>query len=114
MQRRCEKTIKSRFGGNEASKKNKANDNSKRLGKNKESNALMTLDGECVDWTSHSEYEQDNYAFMACNSSGLNTEVTSCSKECKESYVKLKKLYDEQREQLGDASIEIQALIRKN
>ncbi|GJZ74487.1 ribonuclease H-like domain-containing protein [Tanacetum coccineum] len=36
-------------------------------------------------------------------------EVTSCSKECKESYAKLKKLYDEQREQLGDASIEIQA-----
>ncbi|GJW85414.1 putative ribonuclease H-like domain-containing protein [Tanacetum coccineum] len=40
---------------------------------------------------------------------GLDTEVTSCSKECKESYAKLKKLYDEQREQLGDASIEIQA-----
>ncbi|GKA00855.1 hypothetical protein Tco_0673520 [Tanacetum coccineum] len=101
--------IKSRFGGNEESKKNKANDNSKRLGKKEESNALMTLDGGCVDWTSHSEDEQDNYAFMACNSSGSDTEVTSCSKECKESYVKLKKLYDEQREQLGDASIEIQA-----
>ncbi|GKF80484.1 ribonuclease H-like domain-containing protein [Tanacetum coccineum] len=43
-----------------------------------------------------------------CNS-GSDTEVTSCSKECKESYAKLKKLYDEQREQLGDASIEIQA-----
>ncbi|GJX13453.1 ribonuclease H-like domain-containing protein [Tanacetum coccineum] len=51
----------------------------------------------------------ENYAFMAYNSSGLDTEVTSCSKECKESYAKLKKLYDEQREQLGDASIEIQA-----
>ncbi|GJY24041.1 hypothetical protein Tco_0397699 [Tanacetum coccineum] len=36
-----------------------------------------------------------------------NTEVTSCSKECEEPYAKLKKLYDEQREQLGDASIEI-------
>ncbi|GJY60773.1 putative ribonuclease H-like domain-containing protein [Tanacetum coccineum] len=43
-----------------------------------------------------------------CNS-GSDTEVTSCSKECKESYAKLKKLYDEQREQLGDASITIQA-----
>ncbi|GKA03279.1 hypothetical protein Tco_0676060 [Tanacetum coccineum] len=42
-----------------------------------------------------------------CNS-GSNTEVTSCSRECVESYAKLKKLYDEQREQLGDASIEIQ------
>ncbi|GJR72789.1 hypothetical protein Tco_0085154 [Tanacetum coccineum] len=43
-----------------------------------------------------------------CNS-GSDTEVKSCSKECVESYAKLKKLYDEQREQLGDASIEIQA-----
>ncbi|GJZ51860.1 hypothetical protein Tco_0606375, partial [Tanacetum coccineum] len=101
--------IKSRFGGNEESKKNKANDNSKRLGKKEESNALMTLDGGCVDWTSHSEDEQDNYAFMACNSSGSDTEVTSCSKECKESYAKLKKLYNEHREQLGDAGIEILA-----
>ncbi|GJU69382.1 putative ribonuclease H-like domain-containing protein [Tanacetum coccineum] len=46
---------------------------------------------------------------MAYNNSGSNTEVTSCSKECEESYAKLKKLYDEQNEQLGDASIEIQA-----
>ncbi|GJS39724.1 ribonuclease H-like domain-containing protein [Tanacetum coccineum] len=46
---------------------------------------------------------------MAHNNSGSNTEVTSCSKECEESYAKLKKLYDEQREQLGVASIEIQA-----
>ncbi|GKF42457.1 hypothetical protein Tco_0125799, partial [Tanacetum coccineum] len=41
--------------------------------------------------------------------SGSNNEVTSCSKECEESYAKLKKLYDKQREQLGVASIEIQA-----
>ncbi|GKA22073.1 hypothetical protein Tco_0708035 [Tanacetum coccineum] len=103
------KAIKSRFGGNEESKKNKANDNSKRLGKKDESNALITLDGGCVDWTSHSEDDQDNYAFMACNSLGSDTEVTSCSKECKESYAKLKKLYDEQRAQLSNASIEILA-----
>ncbi|GJQ98990.1 putative ribonuclease H-like domain-containing protein [Tanacetum coccineum] len=45
---------------------------------------------------------------LKCNS-GSDTKVTSCSKECVESYVKLKKLYDEQREQLGNASIEIQA-----
>ncbi|GJW51636.1 putative ribonuclease H-like domain-containing protein [Tanacetum coccineum] len=36
-----------------------------------------------------------------CNS-GSDTKVTSCSKECKESYAKLKKLYDEQRKQLDD------------
>ncbi|GJX92851.1 hypothetical protein Tco_0347437 [Tanacetum coccineum] len=40
---------------------------------------------------------------------GSDTEVTSCLKECVESYAKLKKLYDEQREKLGDASIEIKA-----
>ncbi|GJV37967.1 putative ribonuclease H-like domain-containing protein [Tanacetum coccineum] len=56
-----------------------------------------------------SEDEQENYALMAYINSRSDTEVTSCSKECKESYAKLKKLYDEQREQLGDASIEIQA-----
>ncbi|GJV26232.1 hypothetical protein Tco_1378927 [Tanacetum coccineum] len=88
---------------------NKEKDNRRRSGKQEDSKALVTLDGEGVDWTSHSEDKQENYAFMACNSSGSDTEVTSCSKECKESYAKLKKLYDEQREQLGDASIEIQA-----
>ncbi|GJY78101.1 putative ribonuclease H-like domain-containing protein, partial [Tanacetum coccineum] len=62
----------------------KAKDNGRRPGKQEESKALVTLDAE-------------------------DTEVTSCSKECVESYTKLKKLYDEQREQLGDASIEIQA-----
>ncbi|GKE47951.1 hypothetical protein Tco_1479209, partial [Tanacetum coccineum] len=66
-------SIRSRFGGNEESKKNKANDNSKRLGKKEESNALMTLNGEGVDWTSHSE-EEEYYALMACSSSGSDTE----------------------------------------
>ncbi|GJY80394.1 putative ribonuclease H-like domain-containing protein [Tanacetum coccineum] len=88
---------------------NKDKENRRRSGKQEDSKALVTLDGEGVDWTSHSEDEQENYALMACSSSGSDTEVTSCSKECKESYAKLKKLYDEQREQLGDASIEIQA-----
>ncbi|GJV14963.1 hypothetical protein Tco_1360286 [Tanacetum coccineum] len=101
--------IKTRFGGNAWNTGNKEKDNGRRSGKQEDSKALVTLDGEGVDWTSHSEDEQENYAFMACNSSGSDTEVTSCSKECKESYAKLKKLYDEQREQLGDASIEIQA-----
>ncbi|GJX43282.1 hypothetical protein Tco_0259958 [Tanacetum coccineum] len=47
--------------------------------------------------------EQENFALMAHSNSGSNTEVTSCSKECEESYAKLMKLYDEQREQLGVA-----------
>ncbi|GJR19981.1 ribonuclease H-like domain-containing protein [Tanacetum coccineum] len=87
---------------------NKDKENGRRSGKQEDSKALVTIDGEGVDWTSHSEEEED-YALMACNSSGSDTEVTSCSKECKESYAKLKKLYDEQRAQLSDASIEIQA-----
>ncbi|GJT66427.1 hypothetical protein Tco_1017907 [Tanacetum coccineum] len=49
---------------------NKEKDNGRRSGKQEDSKALVTLDGECVDWTSHSEDEQENYAFMACNSSG--------------------------------------------
>ncbi|GJX38263.1 ribonuclease H-like domain-containing protein [Tanacetum coccineum] len=84
------------------------NKDGRRSGKQEDSKALVTIDGEGVDWTSHSEEEED-YALMACNSSGSDTEVTSCSNECKESYAKLKKLYDAQREQLSDASIEIKA-----
>ncbi|GJX21034.1 hypothetical protein Tco_0223711, partial [Tanacetum coccineum] len=87
---------------------NKEKDNGRRSGKHEDSKALVTIDGEGVDWTSHS-VEEENYALMACNSSCLDTEVISCSKECKESYAELKKLYDEQRSQLSDASIEIQA-----
>ncbi|GKD76736.1 hypothetical protein Tco_1339357 [Tanacetum coccineum] len=74
--------------------------------KQEEPKALVTLDGDGVDWTGHAEYEQENFALMAYSNSGSNTKVISCSKECEESYAKLKKLYDEQREQLGDASIE--------
>ncbi|GJT56618.1 hypothetical protein Tco_0991672 [Tanacetum coccineum] len=62
-------------------------ENGRRSGKQEDSKALVTLDGEGVDWTSHSEDEQENYALMACSSSGSDIE----------------------REQLGDASIEIQA-----
>ncbi|GJR06546.1 ribonuclease H-like domain-containing protein [Tanacetum coccineum] len=87
----------------------KAKDNGRRPGKQEEPKALVTLDGDGVDWTGHAEDEQENFALMAYSNSGSDTKVTSCSKECVESYVKLKKLYDEQREQLGDASIEIQA-----
>ncbi|GJV41747.1 hypothetical protein Tco_1420187 [Tanacetum coccineum] len=81
----------------------RAKDNGRRPGKQEEPKALVTLDGEGVDWTGHAENER------AYSNSGSNTKVKSCSKECVESYAKLNKLYDEQREQLGDASIEIQA-----
>ncbi|GKC75644.1 hypothetical protein Tco_1126418 [Tanacetum coccineum] len=45
----------------------------RRSGKQEDSKALVTIDGEGVDWTSHSEEEKD-YALIACNSSGSNTE----------------------------------------
>ncbi|GJZ82906.1 putative ribonuclease H-like domain-containing protein, partial [Tanacetum coccineum] len=85
---------------------NPGNKDGKRTEKREESRAMVTVDGECVDWTAHTE-EDENFAFMASNSSGSNTQV--CSSECKESYTNLKKLYDAQREQLSDASVEIKA-----
>ncbi|GJS50566.1 putative ribonuclease H-like domain-containing protein [Tanacetum coccineum] len=84
-----------RTKGNQDSKRrdawNSGNKDGRRFGKQEDSKTLVTIDGEGVDWTSHSEKEED-YALMACKSSGSDTEVTSCSKECKESYAKLKKL----------------------
>ncbi|GJW17525.1 hypothetical protein Tco_0024961 [Tanacetum coccineum] len=76
-----------------------------------EPKALVTIDGDVINWSGHAKKDTENYAFMAYSTSnlGLDNEVTSCSKVCKESYAKLKKLYDEQREKIGDASIEIQA-----
>ncbi|GKA41925.1 ribonuclease H-like domain-containing protein [Tanacetum coccineum] len=86
---------------------NSGNKDGNRTGQKEDSKALVTIDGEGVDWTTHSEDE--DYALMACNSSDSDTEVISCSTKCKESYANLKKLYDAQREQLNDASIEIKA-----
>ncbi|GJS17009.1 ribonuclease H-like domain-containing protein, partial [Tanacetum coccineum] len=86
---------------------NSGNKDGSRTGQKEDSKALVTVDGEGVDWTTHSEDE--DYALMACNSSDSDTEVISCSTKCKESYANLKKLYDAQREQLSDASIEIKA-----
>ncbi|GJU92010.1 ribonuclease H-like domain-containing protein [Tanacetum coccineum] len=87
---------------------NTGNKDGSRTGKKEESKALVTVDGESVDWTTHSE-DDENYAFMASNSSGSDTQVLSCSNECKESYANIKRLYDAQREQLSDASVEIKA-----
>ncbi|GJT74927.1 ribonuclease H-like domain-containing protein [Tanacetum coccineum] len=48
---------------------NSGNKDRRRYGKQEDSKALVTIDGEYVNWTSHSEEEED-YALMACNSSG--------------------------------------------
>ncbi|GJZ24630.1 ribonuclease H-like domain-containing protein [Tanacetum coccineum] len=53
----------------------RAKDNGRRPGKQEEPKALVTLDGEGVDWTGHAEDEQENFALMAYNNSGLDTEV---------------------------------------
>ncbi|GKC31007.1 hypothetical protein Tco_1038301 [Tanacetum coccineum] len=53
---------------------NKDKENGRRSGKQEDYKALVTLDGEGVDWTSHSEDEQENYALMAYSSLGSNTE----------------------------------------
>ncbi|GJZ20251.1 hypothetical protein Tco_0556841 [Tanacetum coccineum] len=92
----------------------KAKDNGRRPEKIGGELSLVNSDEDGVDWLLMQRMMQENFDLMAvisqptCNS-GSDTEVTSCSKECVESYAKLKKLYDEQREQLGDASIEIKA-----
>ncbi|GKA81499.1 ribonuclease H-like domain-containing protein [Tanacetum coccineum] len=61
-----------RTKGNQDSKRrdawNSGNKDGRRSGKQEDSKALVTIDGEGVDWTSHSEEEED-YALMACNSS---------------------------------------------
>ncbi|GJQ91505.1 retrovirus-related pol polyprotein from transposon TNT 1-94 [Tanacetum coccineum] len=40
-----------------------------------EPKALVTLNGEGVDWTSHAEDEQENFALMANSNSGSDTEA---------------------------------------
>ncbi|GJS53510.1 ribonuclease H-like domain-containing protein [Tanacetum coccineum] len=101
-----------RIKGNQDNKRrdawNSGTKDGSRTGKKEDSKALVTIDGEGVDWTNHSEEDED-YALMACNNSESDTKVTSCSNKCKESYANLKKLYDAQREQLSDAIIEIKA-----
>ncbi|GJZ39308.1 hypothetical protein Tco_0585871, partial [Tanacetum coccineum] len=78
---------KDRSKGNQDSRRrdawntrNKDKENRRRSGKQEDSKALVTLDEEGVDWTSHSEDEQENYALMACSSSGSDTEMSARDK----------------------------------
>ncbi|GJS50329.1 putative ribonuclease H-like domain-containing protein [Tanacetum coccineum] len=59
--------------------RNKDKENGRRSGKQEDSKALVTLDGEGVDWTSHSKDKQENYALMACSISS-NTETSDRDK----------------------------------
>ncbi|GJW63620.1 ribonuclease H-like domain-containing protein [Tanacetum coccineum] len=67
---------------------------------------LLTMDDGVVNWGEHTEVEETNHALMAISSSN---EVTLCSKTCIDSYNKLKLLYDEQMNQLGDQEAQILA-----
>ncbi|GJT38142.1 putative ribonuclease H-like domain-containing protein [Tanacetum coccineum] len=87
----------------------KVKDNGRKAGKSEEPNALVTLDSEGIDWIAHAADEEEDCALMAFNNASSDTEVISCSPKCVESYSKLKKLYDEQRDQLSDANVEILA-----
>ncbi|GJU70143.1 ribonuclease H-like domain-containing protein [Tanacetum coccineum] len=53
----------------------KAKDNGRRPRKQDEPKALVTLDGDSVDWTGHAEDEQENFALMAHSNLGSNTKV---------------------------------------
>nr|GEV89451.1 ribonuclease H-like domain-containing protein [Tanacetum cinerariifolium] len=90
---------------------NKTRDNGRRPVYQDDSKDLVTIDEEDIDWSGHVEEDAQNYAMMAyfSNNLGSDNEVKSCSKACEESYAKVKKLYDDQRDKLGDASVEITA-----
>ncbi|GJS40220.1 ribonuclease H-like domain-containing protein [Tanacetum coccineum] len=77
-------------------------------------NALVVQDGICgYDWSYQAEEGPTDFALMAhlssgsSNSSSSNTEVQNCSKECLESYQSLQKQFDQQREVLSKANLEI-------
>nr|GEV47904.1 hypothetical protein [Tanacetum cinerariifolium] len=74
-----------------------------------EQEMLGTMETKLETTSGHVEEDTHNYAMMAYSSSnsGSDNEVKSCSKTCEESYARLKKLYDEQIDKLGDASVEI-------
>nr|GEV18036.1 copia protein [Tanacetum cinerariifolium] len=107
-----------RAKGNQDSKRrdvgyngNNARDSGRRSTYQDDSKALITIDREDIDWSGHVEEDTQNYVMMAYSSSNSSSdnEVKSYSKTCKESYARLKKLYDEQKDKLRDASVEITA-----
>nr|GEV19685.1 ribonuclease H-like domain-containing protein [Tanacetum cinerariifolium] len=90
---------------------NKARENGRRPANQDDSKPLITICGDDIYWFGHVEEDTQNYVMMAYSSSnsGSDNGVKSCLKACEESYAKHKKLYDDQREKLGDASVEITA-----
>nr|GEV50455.1 ribonuclease H-like domain-containing protein [Tanacetum cinerariifolium] len=105
-----------RAKGNQDSRKrdagyngNKDRDNGRRPTYQDYLKALVTINGEAIYWSGHVKEDTQNFAMMSYSSSnsGYDNGVQSCSKICAESYARLKKLYDKQRDKLDDASVEI-------
>ncbi|GJW20226.1 putative ribonuclease H-like domain-containing protein [Tanacetum coccineum] len=74
-------------------------------------NALIVQDGLGYDWSYIAQDEPTELALMAYTSysSGSDTEVQSCSKNYVKTYEKLQKQFDEQRQTLSKANLEIVA-----
>ncbi|GJY21353.1 putative ribonuclease H-like domain-containing protein [Tanacetum coccineum] len=74
-------------------------------------NALIVQDALGYDWSYIAQDEPTEFALMAytLNFSGSDTEVQSCSKNCVKKYEKLQKQFDEQRQTLSKANLEIVA-----
>ncbi|GJS86111.1 hypothetical protein Tco_0752652 [Tanacetum coccineum] len=73
----CHKTRhfsrESRSKGNQDIRRRDAGNTGRRPGKQEEPKALVTLDGDGVDWSGDAEDEQENFALMAYSNSGLDT-----------------------------------------
>ncbi|GJX03400.1 putative ribonuclease H-like domain-containing protein [Tanacetum coccineum] len=74
-------------------------------------NSLIIQDGLGYDWCYVAQDEPTEFSLIAytSNSSGFDTEVQSCSKNCVKTYEKLQKQFDEQRQTLSKANLEIVA-----
>nr|GEV21717.1 hypothetical protein [Tanacetum cinerariifolium] len=89
-------------------------DNGKRPAEEEEEEqALVVQDGlGTYDWSYQVEKEATEFALMdftlnpSCSSSS-HSEVQSCSKQCEQSYEQLKTFFDEHRQKLSKANIEI-------
>nr|GEY72544.1 uncharacterized mitochondrial protein AtMg00810-like [Tanacetum cinerariifolium] len=88
--------IKSRFGSNDESKKmqkyllkrrdvvyngNKSKDNGRRPTYQDDSKALVTINGEDIDWSGHVEEDAQNYAMIAYSSSNLSSDNETSADE---------------------------------
>ncbi|GKB65284.1 hypothetical protein Tco_0921470, partial [Tanacetum coccineum] len=72
-------------------------------------NALIVQDRLGYDWSYIAQDEPTEFSLMGytSNSSGSDTEVQSCSKNCVKTHEKLQKQFDEQRQTLSKATLEI-------